>query len=357
MPGLPHATDSRRVLLLELWGLGDAVLLTTVLRPLLKAGIKVTLVCKSATVELLQPSFPTVNFIVFHAPWTAFRGKYQLGSWPWRELIRTLIACRHERPDVAASVRRDPRDHLFMFLVGAANRIGFPRQGSGILLTRNLAQTEKDHRVESWREIGKAALELFGVGDKNDPEFQPYLNAKAYAAGTVTPHLRSDQPKVGLHCGASAKVRRWDENYFAQLVPRLRQEATFHLALFPDLDGYGRKLMPMADSFHENLSVPQLVARLAACDLVLSNDSGPGHIAAALGKPVLAFFGPQNPNWFRPYGEENHVVIRDICPFRPCFDYCHFPEPICLTQLKLDDVWTEVRDWFRRQMNCIHEAV
>jgi hypothetical protein len=48
------------------------------------------------------------------------------------------------------------------------------------------------------------------------------------------------------------------------------------------------------------------------------------------------------PDWFRPWGDIHHLVIRDICPLRPCFDYCRFPEPYCLTRLPPQEAWPEI---------------
>jgi ADP-heptose:LPS heptosyltransferase len=335
-----------KVLLLELWGLGDAVLMTTALRSLLEAGVTVTVVAKPASIELLRPSYPGATFIPLDAPWTAFRGKYRLHEWPWRKLGRLLHEGRREKFDAAASVRNDPRDHLLMFLSRARRRIGFPRRGSGMLLTNRLHASRTAHRVDLWRRVGAA------LGPKDSTlaweTARPFLNPTAY--GTL--HPRADRrPILGLHCGAKMAVRRWPAKYFEEIVRRLRAQFDFQLTLFPDSDGYGREISPLADACREGLSVPALTAELAGCDALLCNDSGPGHIAAALGRPVLAIFGPGDPLRFSPYGPENHLVIRDICPHRPCFDDCHFPQPFCLTQLLPETAWPEIRDWVGRQLD------
>ena len=361
-----------KILLLELWGLGDATIMTAALGPLVRSGAKVAVLCKPGSIELLQPSYPQVEFIAFDAPWTAFRGKYRLASWPWRNIIQVLRACRRGKFDAAASVRHDPRDHLLMFLGGIPRRIGFPRKGSGLLLTRKLkVYSPKASRVDLWHQIVAAMAEIF-ARDEGTPTLHPALlrepsgpclNGEAYVQREASRQVfrladtaEGRRPVVGLHCGAKVAVRRWDERSFEQTIRHLREEARFHLALFPDSDDYGRGLLSLADSCHEGLTLPELVADLAACDLLICNDSGPGHIAAALGRPVLAIFGPGQPDWFRPYGARNHVVVRDICPFRPCFDSCHFSEPICLRQLTPEETWPEIRDWFLQQLALVDKA-
>jgi heptosyltransferase-2 len=154
----------------------------------------------------------------------------------------------------------------------------------------------------------------------------------------------SGKPLICLHPGARIGVRRWPEQYFAYVIEKLRSHFEFQLILVPDPDGYGSGLSPLADKVLRPLTVPELVDVLGRVDLLLCNDSGPGHIAAACGRPVIPIFGPTDPDWFRPWGDQHHVVIRDICPWRPCFDYCKFSEPYCMTKLLPERVWPEIRE-------------
>jgi heptosyltransferase-2 len=150
------------------------------------------------------------------------------------------------------------------------------------------------------------------------------------------------KPFVVLHPGARIAVRRWPEAYFEKIVRRLREVFDFHLALIPDPDGYGSALAPICDQIFPALAVNELVDVLGRVDFLLCNDSGPGHLAASCGRPAIVVFGPTDPDWFRPWGAMHHLVIRDICPWRPCFDYCLFREPYCITKLLPDTVWPEI---------------
>jgi heptosyltransferase-2 len=93
--------------------------------------------------------------------------------------------------------------------------------------------------------------------------------------------------------------------------------------------------------------VRDLVDVLGRVDLLLCNDSGPGHIAASCGRPVIAIFGPGEPDSFRPWGGDNKVIMRDICSWRPCSDYCKFSEPHCMTKLLPDIVWSDIEQHIR----------
>ena len=155
---------------------------------------------------------------------------------------------------------------------------------------------------------------------------------------------RDPRPVLAIHCGARIALRRWPTAYFRELISRLRQEFDFQLALFPDLDGYGHDLQDLADHTFTGLNTAEMLAALEGVAHLICNDSGPAHLADALGLPVIAIFGPGNPEKLRPFHQDNLVVIRDNCPYHPCSDYCRFPEPYCMTQLTPALVWSEIRD-------------
>jgi ADP-heptose:LPS heptosyltransferase len=332
-----------KLLVLELWGLGDLTFAT----PLLRAAVEryeVTLMAKAHARPLLEATFPTVRFVDFDAPWSAYRGKYRLWAWRWPALVGLVARLRRERFDAAVSVRNDPRDHLLMGLVRARERYGFPWARSHRLLNRPVQRSKpRQHKVEDWRDLGKA------LGFPGMEAADPFLNHPAYRSAKVDALLAGvNKPLVVLHPGARIPVRRWPEGYFAEIVRRLRAEFDFHLALIPDPDGYGRGLAPLCDQVLPQLDVQELVDVLGRVDFLFCNDSGPGHLAASCGRPAVVVFGPTDPEWFRPWGEQHHLAIRDICPYRPCFDYCKFREPYCMTKLLPDAVWPEMRAHLRR---------
>ncbi|MEI6350497.1 MAG: glycosyltransferase family 9 protein [Verrucomicrobiota bacterium] len=326
----------RKILVFEFWGLGDLSFSTPVLKGALEAGCEVHLAGKHHARSLLAPTFPSIRFFSFDAPWSRFTSKYDLWRWNWTELFRLICELRKERYDAVVSVRSDPRDHLLMWLIGARERIGFPFREPNLFLTQPLTHSNpKQHKVEDWRDI-KASLGLEVLG------WSPELAHAAYRSPRIDALFSGiRKPVVGLHTGARIPVRRWP--HFGDLIARLRKEFDFHLVLIPDPDGSGKELGPLADSVAADLSIPEMVDLLGRVDLLVCNDSGPSHLAAACGRPVIAVFGPSDPDWFRPWGDIHKVIVRDICPWRPCFDYCKFSEPYCMTKLDADQIWSELR--------------
>lgn len=315
---------------------------TTCIAPALR-HFDVTVLGKPHAKLLLQPLFPQLQFVELEAPWTAFTGKYRVWRWNWRQLLRRIARLRRDRFDAAVSVREDPRDHLLMFLAGARRRFGFWRFGSAFFLTNPLRRnTAAQHRVQDWRQLAQA------LGIEGAAVSSPSLRSDRQPNNSVHVAQRKARPAICLHTGARIPVRRWPESFFAELIKGLRMKLTFDLTIIPDPDGYGLSLQVLADVFLPRLEIDQLVHVLGSSDLVICNDSAPSHIAAAQDVPVIALFGPTNPAWYRPWGSKHHVVIRDICPYRPCFDYCRFAQPYCLTKLRPAEVWLEIEQYVER---------
>jgi len=330
----------KALLIIELWGIGDATLMSSALQGLLVDGWEITILAKPQTCALLKPSYPGVGTIEFDAPWTAFYGKYQLARWPWLKIFKILGQLRQKRFAAATSIRSDPRDHLLMWLAGARRRVGFATPWSRWLLNAPiLGRDPAAHRVEDWWKLQDR------LTTSSQTHFSPRLVADANLVKQFHSRLgRDPRPVIALHCGARIAVRRWPEAYYRQLIISLRRKFDFQLVLIPDPDGYGAALQDLADHTFPRLSLPELLALLSCAAQVLCNDSGPCHMAAALDIPVIVFFGPTDPALFRPFGEHHLVVIRDICPLRPCADYCRFPEPYCLTKLTPDITCPEVEN-------------
>src|SRR5277367_3641349 len=97
-----------KLLVVELWGMGDLVLATPFLRTAAET-FEVTLLAKPMAEELQPRLWPSVEVVPFTFPWTAFKKKYNLIHWPWRELGSLARQLRSRHFDIAVSARWDPR--------------------------------------------------------------------------------------------------------------------------------------------------------------------------------------------------------------------------------------------------------
>ncbi len=310
------------LLVLELWGLGDLVLAT----PFLQAATRkyvVTLVAKPYAAELAPHFWPEVRVVPFIAPWTAFRHKYRLHQWPWRNL-RGLRRISPKRFDVGLSARWDPRDHLLLMLLRVRRRLGFPRLGSKSLLTEPLARPDPTaHRYEYWRLLGHA----MGFDLPTREKLQP---------------LRpSNGTEIVIHTGAAQSVRVWPLEKCRTLVGHLRQEG-YQVHVLCDPPQREWWLAAGEGSVATPHTVSELLAKLDQAGLFIGNDSGPSHLAGLYGVPTFTLFGPQLPEWFAPLHPAGQWLEGKPCPYKPCSDYCRFPEAHCLVDITEEEVFARV---------------
>jgi len=295
------------LLALELWGLGDLALAI----PFLRAATphtRVTLLAKPHAAPLLARFAPDVTLAPLTAPWTAFTGKYRLHRWPWRELVRVRRTLRSQPFDLAVTARPDPRDHALLVLAGARRRLGFPRAGSGRLLTTALPAPVRPHRADHWRALASA------LG-------WPLPDAPPAHAARPGRHLV-------IHTGAGHPVRLWPRERFDEVAAHLRDA--------------GWQVTVLDDSL---CGLDALLATLATADRFIGNDSGPGHLAALLGVPTFTIFGPQLPALFAPQHPKAAWIEGAPCPYKPCFDQCRFTQPSCLHALDVQAVWARLAPW------------
>jgi lipopolysaccharide heptosyltransferase II len=158
------------------------------------------------------------------------------------------------------------------------------------------------------------------------------VQALVCPGGTLKREL---QPRwIALQPGARWLTKRWPVDYFAELVRLLAKN-------FPDtrvtILGNGKD-KPLGEIIARTApercldlcgqtSLPEMVEWLRLCDLIVTNDTGPMHVAAALNKPLVALFGPTEPRRTGPYGHLEDVLRIDL-PCSPCLkSHCHYEKP------------------------------
>lgn len=308
-----------KLLVVELWGLGDLVIAT----PFLCAAsekFSVTLLAKPYATDLQRRFWREVKVVPFIAPWTAFKHKYRLIRWPWRKMVRLRRQLAVEKFDVGLSARWDPRDHLLLSVIRARRRFGFPRLGSQPLLSHPLARPAPEaHRYENWRVLAQALGFELPSRDK-----------------LAIPQLRPEG-EVLLHTGAGQPVRVWPLERYHQLVLHLRQLG-YRVQVACDADQQSWWLRAGETKVETPKTVTELLGLVDRAGAFVGNDSGPGHLAAFSGVPTFTLFGPQLPEWFAPLHPSSQWLEGKACPYKPCSDYCRWPAPCCMVNSSQEEV-------------------
>jgi ADP-heptose:LPS heptosyltransferase len=155
-------------------------------------------------------------------------------------------------------------------------------------------------------------------------EFPLSTKDRAEAADLLRPVRRERGPLVGLHTGARAPSRRWPPEYFAAVACYLAQRWAAQVVLTG-----GRDDAEQARAVARHLSTPLLDlvgqtslgglgAVIDACDLFISNDTGPAHVAVAVDTPSVTIFGPVDPVRWAPLDRARHPIARHPVACSPC---------------------------------------
>jgi heptosyltransferase-2 len=321
-----------KLLIVELWGLGDLVIAT----PFLRAAAEkfdITLLAKPYAFDLQPRLWPGVKIETFNAPWTAFKNKYHFWRWPLLKVVRLRRKLAGGHFDSGISARWDPRDHLLLKIFSVKNRLGFPRVGSQMFLTRPLERPKPEaHRYESWRVIARALDIELPLREK--------ISISTARGGKM----------VLIHTGAGQSVRVWPLEKYKNLAAHLRQKK-IQVQIACDTDQREWWLRSGETAVSMPKTVKELIVLVDGAGAFIGNDSGPGHLAAFCGVPTFTIFGPQLPEWFAPLNPVAEWIEGKACPYKPCSDYCRFPTPFCLWNLGTEEVSARIEKFLSTKLS------
>jgi len=191
-------------------------------------------------------------------------------------------------------------------------------------------------------------LRALGVAPPGEPRFA--LSIAEEARQRVEAELARELVTESILCvapGARWETKRWPVERFAEAAARLAEEAGVRVIVVgteedrPLAQGICSRVGEQALDWTGRTSLVELAALLHRSALLLTNDSGPMHLAAALGTPVVAVFGPTNPSRTGPYSDRA-VVVRSAVPCAPCYQR-RCDRPVCLEEVGVEDVVGEAR--------------
>lgn len=188
-------------------------------------------------------------------------------------------------------------------------------------------------------------------GDIEHPRFDLHIPDAARAAGNalVDGHeFASSGPLVALNPGAAAPHRMWPAERFGQLARRLSERIGARILIVGGprevelAEGIAREADVGALCTAGKTSLLELAAVLDRCDTLVTGDTGPQHVGYALGKHVVALFGPANPQSTGPYGP-GHAVIQKPFPCQPCYAHPTCKDFPCMKAIEVEEVVEAVR--------------
>jgi lipopolysaccharide heptosyltransferase II len=310
----------QRILLLRLERIGDLLMVLDAVAAARAAwpGAELDLAVGSWNAPLAA-CIPGVSQVhVLDVPWLARAGT----GLPWPALVARARAWRAHRYDLVINFEPDIRSNLLARLTRAPRRLGYWTGGGGALLTDALAYTPASH-------VSVNALDLVrhaSGGHLTPPAPGPRLTPDAEAVAAAGVALAGAPPGrlVGLHVSGGRESKQWHLSRFAEVGRALAADGRTTLVL---TGGPGDRAMvdqvraalgaaPVVDAAG-TLDLPATAALLARLDVLVTGDTGPMHLAAAVNTPIVALFGPSDPRRYGPLAPRQQV-LRVQLPCSPC---------------------------------------
>ena len=328
----PPIQGAEKILLIKLRAIGDVVMSTVVLDNL-RAHFP------HAQIDFLTEAFcrdllidhPVVRR-VFVLP------KKDRSVWlrlhRWKESLHLLMDIRREKYDLVFDFFGNPRSAWLTLFSGASHRIGYDFRLRSLAYNVVVpSRADQLHEVE-WHLDALSAIGVPIVA--RNPRLVVSSDCKI-ADHFWTQNRLAGKRIIGFNFSGGWPAKRWPLEKFAELAMLLQRDFAPHFVLIwgPGEKTAADQLQKMIGSSAIALpptDLKELGCFLPRLDLLVSTDSGPMHIAAALGTPCVGLFGPTHPQQQGPYGEPHEVVCQNELSCLGC-NRTDCPDIRCMLQL------------------------
>jgi 3-deoxy-D-manno-octulosonic-acid transferase/heptosyltransferase-1 len=340
----PDIHDFSKILLIKLSAVGDVVHTIPVLNRLRRryTDAQIDWLVTPPIAELLRHHPAITNVIEFaREEWSSPRRLT-----PFVNYARLAASLRATGYDLVVDMHGQLRTALLAFATGAPVRVGFDRprpevwsasdrefpelarqhawqgarEGSWLAYTHHIKVPTLDlHAVDRYLNVGP----ILGLEDgAADFSFPIPAAASACIDQLLRGHAIADAQLLTLAPGTVWETKHWGSGKFAEVARHFMQKG-FAVALIGSrreravCDEVAR-LAPGAVNFAGETSLSELAALIRRSTICVTNDSGPMHLAVALGRPVVSIFGPTDSIWIGPYRRKNAVLQANL-PCSPCY--------------------------------------
>lgn len=311
------ATPPRRIVLMRLERIGDLLMTLDAIADVVAAapGAQVDLIVGAWNGDIAR-AIPGLHHVeTLDAAWLA-RG--EPGA-PLISLISRARGWRTRQYDLAINFEPDIRSQLILAASGAARLAGFASGGGGPLLDVALPFEPRRHTGDNARRLVAATLD---VPQRVRPAaLEVPADARTRALELLTTAVG---PLVGVHASGGRAIKQWPPERFGEVARGLAESRGATVVLTgsasdrPLVDATRRAIgSARVVDLCGSLDLLTLAAVLEKLDVYISGDTGPMHLAAAVGTPVVGIFGPSDPARYAPGGSRHRVVRVDL-PCSPC---------------------------------------
>ena len=314
--------------------LGDLVMSTPVLKVLRKRypEAHITAMCQASVADVLIANPHTDEVWSYDKP---------RGMGEKRKIIKEI---KKRKFDIGVLLTNSISSAWWFFRGNVKKRIGFANDFRSILLTDAVAfpkDRKSQHLVLTYLSL------LVEQAQEQAPELFVSEEEKESAKKILQDHgLQEGQKIIGISPGAAfGTAKRWFPDRFREVAKKFAEQDNVKVVCFGHKSEVDLAKTICQSSEIINLvgktSLRQLLALISVCDVFLANDSGPMHIAAALGTPLVAIFGPTDAKISRPY-KHGEVVYKDVS-CAPCHKRTCSSDHRCMREISVDEIYQKLK--------------
>lgn len=331
----------KKILITRTDRLGDVLLSTPVLRAIRERypDSYIAIMVRPYTKDCVEGN-PYINEVIIYDKY----GKHKsiLSS------LRFAMDLRKKGFATALILHPTNRVNLITFLAGIPERIGYNKK-LGFLLTRPISHTKqvgKKHELEYTLDI----IRSIGIEPKHKTMYMPIKKEIQRRIDNALSEygVTADDNLVAIHPSSSCPSKKWPPDRFAKVADRLIEEHKVKIVLISgpdgkrDADATKKGMEHSLIDFSGKTTISELASLLRRCTLFVSNDSGPVHVASAVGTPVISIFGRKDaglgPTRWGPVGKYDIILHKDDIDCDPCLSHNCDKDFLCLNAIREDEV-------------------
>jgi len=266
-------------------------------------------------------------------------------------IFRFVRELKKREYDIIISCHKSFRSSLTMALTGVLRRVGFSQSAFSFLYTETVSRNMNLHEVERNLMLLEPLIADFSLEEVKKHAGKAEVFVDERISSNTVKYIKSasgGRKPIGINAGSVWATKKWHAERFAEVADRLYDNGFFCVLFGAPSDSESCALVaasaerPLMNTCGR-LPLGQLPSYIKAMEALITNDSGPLHIASAVGTPAVAIFGPTVKELgFFPYDDKSIVVEKELyC--RPCGlhggDDCPEGHFRCMGEITADDVF------------------
>jgi len=329
--------EGKNVVIVSLHRLGDTVFTIPAVKEIIKHYTNnIYMICNDHSVPIYNEMFSNLSYV------TMGEDNFRLGGRVAKRKARKLI--KSLKPHTIIDLTGIGKSVFLIFTSQAREIIGSTEEYYRGIYTHFTPLRKTPHLMDVYLDVVKAKFNI-----ENETGIKIFNSN----------HSRNG--KILIHPFGGWAAKEWELDKFILLAEKLSLEYSIEIIAPINSIGYKEKqeIEKRKISIKETSSINELIEQTRDCSVFIGNDSGPLYIANMLGKPTFTIYGPTNPDYSFPYGDDHNFIIKTIhCSPEKNKQYCHTvagligcPAFICMESLELDEVYNKLLPFVQKHCN------